>query len=328
MAHSRFALMALSAGMLVSLGAAMAQSGGGSPDAGKPAGALPPGITLIDGGAAVRDPRAVNMEKLMRPLSFEVEETQLENVIQFISDITGAQIEPLWVEDKYPEGLRKDTLISLKVENLQALSVIERVLRQATDEFDAGTWQFNEMGMLEIGPRSRLNRFTTLKVYDINDLTFTLMDVQNIPSIDLSSIGGAGGNGGGSGGIFDDEEDEENIEANAAEVAREIQDLIQTFIETEQWEENGGTAGIIRHFRGALVIRAPDYIHRQIDGYRWWSERRVARTVSAQAFPDETPEAKARKAAEERRQKVLAEREAKLKEIERRREQRERERRR
>jgi hypothetical protein len=321
-------MMAAASALLLLAGTAIANAPSGRDRSPRPAGPQntgpqAPGIALLEPGQAIRDPRVITMERLMKPLTFEVEQARLENVIQFITDMTQADIEPLWVEDKYPEGLRKDTLISMKVENLQALAVIERVLRQATDEFDAGTWQFNELGRLEIGPRSRLNKFRTLKVYDINDLTFSLMDVKKIPSIDLSSIGETGGGGGG-GGLFDDEEDDMNVEASSAEVARQLQDLIQTFVETEQWEENGGEAGTIRYFRGALLIRAPDYIHRQIDGYRWWSNRRVDRIVAAQAFPDETAEAKARKAAEERRQRVTAEREQKQRELERRKQERDR----
>jgi hypothetical protein len=263
------------------------------------------------------------MEKLLRPLSFQVEDTRLENVIQFITDITGADIEPLWVNDREVEGLRKDDLVTFRVENMQALAVIERVLRQVTDEFDRGTWQFNELGTLEIGPRSRLNQSTTLKIYDINDLTISLINIRQPPNVDLSGLGEGGGGGGG--GLFDDDEDEDDLGLRSPEeTAREIQNLIQTFVETEQWEENGGSAGTIRYFRGSLVIRAPDYIHRQIDGYRWWTNRRIAQAIAAQAFPDETPEAKARRAAEERRQKVMEERQRKLEEMERRREERER----
>ncbi|MGP1345354.1 MAG: hypothetical protein ACTS3F_01625 [Phycisphaerales bacterium] len=275
--------------------------------------------------AIIRDPRALNMERLLRPISFEVEDARLENVINFIRDVTDADIEPLWVDDRMVEGLSKDELVTIKIENLPALSAIERLLRQVTDEFDAGTWQFAETGQLQIAPRSRLNRITELKIYDINDLTFQLRSVDNIPSIDLSSIGqGEGGGGGGGGGPFEEDEEDDEDRPSQAELARQLVDIIQTFVETEQWEDNGGTAGTIRYFRGALLIRAPDYMHRQIDGYRWWTDRRVAVNIRGLAFPDETPEAKARRAAEERRRLAEEERERKRQEFERRRQERER----
>lgn len=316
-------LSALAVGSFLAI-TAVAQQGDPAPQPAQTT-PTPPGITILTPGQVVRDPRAVNMEKLLRPLSFQVEDTRLENVIQFITDITGADIEPLWVDDREVEGLRKDDLINLRVENMQALAVIERVLRQTTDEFDRGTWQFNESGTLEIGPRSRLNEFSTLKIYDINDLTISLLTISQPPNINLGDIGDGGGGGGG-GGLFDDDEEDDLDLGSPEERALQIQDLIQTFVETEQWEANGGNAGTIRYFRGTLLIRAPDYMHRQIDGYRWWTNRRVAQAVSAQAFPDETPEAKARAAAEERRRKVTEERQRKLEEMERRREQRERDR--
>ena len=39
-------------------------------------------------------------------------------------------------------------------------------------------------------------------------------------------------------------------------------------IEPEAWEDNGGHRAVMSYFEGALVVRAPDYIHRQIGGYR------------------------------------------------------------
>ena len=33
------------------------------------------------------------------------------------------------------------------------------------------------------------------------------------------------------------------------------------------WINNGGEYATIKYFDGALIVRAPDYIHRQIGGY-------------------------------------------------------------
>jgi hypothetical protein len=42
--------------------------------------------------------------------------------------------------------------------------------------------------------------------------------------------------------------------------------LITKFIESEQWDINGGECSI-DSFRDTLLINAPDYVHRQIGGY-------------------------------------------------------------
>ena len=38
-------------------------------------------------------------------------------------------------------------------------------------------------------------------------------------------------------------------------------------VEPDGWEANGGTWGSIRYYQGTLIIRAPDFMHRQIGGY-------------------------------------------------------------
>jgi len=39
--------------------------------------------------------------------------------------------------------------------------------------------------------------------------------------------------------------------------------------EPEAWKDAGGDWATMRYYQGVLIIRAPDYIHRQIDGYRF-----------------------------------------------------------
>ena len=47
-------------------------------------------------------------------------------------------------------------------------------------------------------------------------------------------------------------------------------DLLKELIETEQWADNGGDGATMKLYQGAIIINAPDYIHRQINGYPYW----------------------------------------------------------
>ena len=38
-------------------------------------------------------------------------------------------------------------------------------------------------------------------------------------------------------------------------------------IEPDAWQVNGGDAASIRYYQGTLIVRAPDYIQRQLGGY-------------------------------------------------------------
>ena len=50
---------------------------------------------------------------------------------------------------------------------------------------------------------------------------------------------------------------------------QEIQELIDNitdFVESEQWKVHGGNC-TIRYYKGSLLVKAPDFVHRQLGGY-------------------------------------------------------------
>ena len=49
--------------------------------------------------------------------------------------------------------------------------------------------------------------------------------------------------------------------------AQEVVELIVGAIEPNAWARNGGDWASIKYHDGALVVRAPDFIHRAINGY-------------------------------------------------------------
>ena len=51
-------------------------------------------------------------------------------------------------------------------------------------------------------------------------------------------------------------------------------DIILETIEPDAWLDNGGDAASIRYYEGVLIIRAPDYIQRQIGGYPFAPSRK------------------------------------------------------
>lgn len=233
-------------------------------------------------GSRVEDPRRATLLRMMQPLSIEVEEVRLEDFVDFLKSATGADIEAYWEADDRPNGLVRDTLISVNAREIPALDIIERVLERplvVTDEFDEPTWQMSPAGAFEIGPRSRLNRRRASVIYDVRDLTFVFDDNQPPESLDLDSAldggNGGGGGGGGGGGLFGGggggEDDDLNVGGNSGEeILQELIDILTEAIEPDQWVDAGGEGATLRVFRGDLLIRAPDYIHRQIDGYKWW----------------------------------------------------------
>lgn len=235
---------------------------------------------------------------LLRPVSVEFSDHRLEDVMQYIESVTGAEIEILWIDDQNPIGLDPDTTVNLRARNVSALSLLERVLEQAADEFGepgGNTWQFTDDGLLEIGPKERLNRHRRVELYDINDLLFEVPDYTNAPQFDLNSAfqntggGGRGGGGGGGGRSPFTQTGGQGQGGGAGGVQRtdretlanSLIEMITSLVETDQWEDNGGEAASIRFFQGHLLINAPDYVHRGVNGYRWWPSRLTTRYSSA-----------------------------------------------
>lgn len=234
-------------------------------------------------------PQRATLLALSRPITLDVRDTPLADIITFITEATGADIQPLYLSDRNDEGMDPEQLVDVRVRNLPALVVLERVLEKASvdfglEPFDSYAWQMDDYGAMVVGPKPALNRDRRIEIYDVNDLLFFVPNFDGAPDFDLSSAlqnvttGGSGGGGGGGSGsspftgsgssgngeeIFESEEDRE----------QELLDIIQANIESEQWIDNGGDAATIRFYNGNLIVNAPDYIHRQIDGYSYWPSR-------------------------------------------------------
>lgn len=215
-----------------------------------------------------------NMMKMMRPVTIQFREQRLEDVITFITELTGADIEPLWMDDRNAEGLDKDQPVSLRANRVTALKLLEMALDQAAGpaSFYSGgnTWQVTEWGAIECGPKERLAMRRRVEVYPIDDLLFIIPDYDEAPEIDLQSVlqSGRGGGGGGQSPFRDAQQEREELRPRS-ERAEEIIDILTALVEPEQWTTGGGTS-TMRYFQGGIIVSAPDFVHRQLNGYPWW----------------------------------------------------------
>lgn len=242
------------------------------------------------------DPESIAMKRqtiarLMKRVTIELRDHRLEDVVQFISDLTQAEIMPLWAEGRGPVGLDREARITLNARNVTALKLIEMVLERVSRDVrpgEASTWQFTDYGAFEFGPKELLNKNRRVEMYDINDLLMEIPDYNNAPEFDLNTVfqvGGQQGGGGGGGQSPFQQQGTDIDRRDRQELVQDIIDLIITTVETEQWVDNGGEAATVRELRGALFINAPDYIHRQINGYAWWPARQQsARTINGRRY--------------------------------------------
>ena len=184
-------------------------------------------------------------------ISIDVEKIPAKIVIEQFEKDLDIDMNVYWATDT-KKGLQEDALITLSLQNKPALVILERVLAQMTDNQSA-TWQLRH-GVLDVGLKLPLaTRTAQLESYYIRDLLFK---VRNFTAPELGTF-----DGDGDGGVEDDPSSEE-------EEIEKIIDLIRTFVEPNLWEENGGPCSIT-NYKKTLLVNAPDFVHRQINGYEY-----------------------------------------------------------
>ena len=227
-------------------------------------------------------------------VTVEFNQTELKQVMDFIETLLDVPTIIYWQNEKSVIGLDPEMPISLEAENTPTLNLLQRILEQCSVDGESYTWQLRQ-GMLEIGTKERLGRKSAqvLKLYNIENLILEIPDFNNAPTLDLGNFGGGGGGlggggfgggggvgggggggrgggfggggggtgggGGGAGGALAPTEEADRIE--------ELIALITTFVEPEAWRRNGGEWASIESYRGNLIIRAPDFVQRQLEGY-------------------------------------------------------------
>ena len=222
-----------------------------------------------------RDSKVANLRALSKRITLDVTDQSVEDILRFIAEVTGADLEPIYLDDERLEGIDPETVLTFKATNTPALVVLERVLsRTESKESPASgyTWQFTDSGSIECGPKSVLNERQITELYDISELLFVIPNFDNAPAFDLStSLQQSQGGGGGSSPFQGAADDDDDVELE--DRVTRIIDLIQNNIEPDEWTALGGNGGSVTTLGTSLVVTAPDYIHRQINGYPFWPSR-------------------------------------------------------
>jgi hypothetical protein len=233
---------------------------------------------------------------LYTDVSVNFDKTPAKTAFEYVQQQMGVPLIVRYEGEGGSEGVDPELEVSLSLENAPALTVLERMLEICGVD-SACTWQIRE-GFVEAGPKERLAVAAAreLRMYPVRDLLFEPPTFDNAPDFNLSSAlaqgnqqggqgggqggggggfggggggggfgggGGGGGAGGGGGVIGDPGEDPER--PSEEDQAQQLMDIIQEQCEPEAWL--GGEWASMRYYQGVLIVRAPDFVHRQIDGY-------------------------------------------------------------
>jgi hypothetical protein len=235
-------------------------------------------VTSSDDAETRKAKREV-LTKLSKKITIDVEDQPIQDLFSFLNDVTGAEIEPIYLNDDLSvEGIDPETPITLKVNEIAALVVLERILLRAQRIEGIGeeyTWQFTDYGTIECGPKIRLNENSRIELYDVADLLYVVPDFDNAPEFDLQNAiqqSGGGGGGGSTSPFTGGNQDPQDV-LTFAERAEALRTLITATVEPDQWSDVGGDGGTITLYNQSFIITAPDYMHRQIAGYDFWPAR-------------------------------------------------------
>ena len=172
------------------------------------------------------------------------------------------------------EGVDSGKPITLSLRNAPANIVLDIILELASEEFKL--YHYETQWYVQILTRQQILKKTQTRMYDVRDLLVQIPNYRNrAPKMGLSealsntsSVGGSSNNsaGGSSTSLFEDSDTDTSDTKRPTQKDRalELMDLIRNTIETDIWIANGGYYSSITFFNGMLVVKAPEFVHRQI----------------------------------------------------------------
>ncbi len=200
------------------------------------------------------------MENKKLPASFA--DNTLEDVLDFVRTVANINMDVNW-ESLQDIGIERDTLVTLNLQPLPAKIVLDRVLEKVSpDSFSRANWAVND-GILVVASEEALRKNTFIEIYDIRDLLFQIPNYRDVPQLNLNSVIRQG-QGGGGGGIFQQAQNEAGDALTAAELMIQITDIIQTNVDFDGWQDNGGDTGRIQTLNDNLIITNTARNHREI----------------------------------------------------------------
>jgi general secretion pathway protein D len=194
----------------------------------------------------------------------------LQDVVEFIKTITQQNVDVDWASLENA-GIQRDATVSLNLTNVTAKTLLDRVTDKVSgaDRANQADWAVID-GVVTIASRERLERNTSLVIYDVRDLLIEVPDYTDVPRIDLQQALQASqqGGGGGQGPFNEQNNDQEQRLRDLDERLNELINIITTNVDFDGWTENGGNVGRIQKLtnQGNLIITNTPKNHRLISG--------------------------------------------------------------
>jgi hypothetical protein len=222
------------------------------------------GVTLLSigvtrSGAQVSARRALNT--VLPELKFD--NISLLDAIDFLRDVSGANMHVNWNAIE-AVGVGKDTVVNLRLRSVPLRKVLNLVLSEAGSG-SLLTFYIDD-DVIEVTTREIADQQMYTKVYPVDDLIMEVPDFIG-PDFQLGQTSQTGGGGGGTsilgGGAGTNNEEQQMTRLERAE---QLMEMVQSIIQPDVWQINGGRAAI-RFYNGSLIVTAPRSVHEALGGY-------------------------------------------------------------
>jgi hypothetical protein len=200
-----------------------------------------------DGRAAADDDPASarTAEKLRKPVKVQFQGQALSDVLDLLRDQAGVDILVQWPQLE-AAGLDRNAPVTLKLrEPTPAGAVLSLVFRTLPVKLNYEI----DRGVVVIGAQDAAPAEVT-RVYDVSDL---VMFRGEVPP------GGMPGRPGGFGGAPGSP-----MAVVVPDEVAQLMRLITTTIQPDSWRDAGGTSGSITSFKGKVVIKATEQVHKEV----------------------------------------------------------------
>ena len=149
---------------------------------------------------------------------------------------------------------------------MTALELLEKTLSILSNDSITYTWRIDSHQIM-IGSETKLcdNSLLITKFYDISDLMFIPTHNNTIPNLDLEQ---AMRNDVVINSISQNARTRRLNHHEKAQVRTTLSKIIRENVSPNVWEGKGGPCSII-HLQESFVIRAPEFVHRQLEDYSW-----------------------------------------------------------
>jgi general secretion pathway protein D len=195
------------------------------------------------------------------------DEQVFEEVIQFLRDVSGLNINVKWTALE-AIGVNRQTPVTVNLNNISYRKALDTILENVGGVMGSTLNYIIDDGVITISTRDDLALKTVTRVYDIRDLIVRVPNFEG-PRLEMSEIGGNNNDSSdddSTWGSDDDDDDDDNGEENIptkSEIIEKIIELVTATIQPDSWVVGGGRMDV-RELGGQLVITQTREAHQQI----------------------------------------------------------------